>query len=235
MNQPLPDKPLTMAVFGGRGTGKTAFTLQHLRKTRPPRLLVWDFKHDPALDGLGVPMSGALGDAAAYIRAMRSARFAIRVQPDHAGDVIAQFDVFCKAAWAAGNLVMFVDELAEVTKANKAPPAWRRCVNVGRDYRGQDGARKGLAIIGVSQRAAEVDKSFVSNVDVIHVGRLTFSEDAKSMARALGVRPEEISRMPDLHWIERRAWEVEPVRGVLSFGNEKAKKPPAKTARKKAL
>lgn len=230
-----PDgKPLTMAVFGGKGTGKTAFTLQSLKKARPPRLLVWDFKSDPSLDGLGVPMSGALGDAAAYIRAMRAGRFAIRVQPDQDADVIAQFDVFCRAAWAAGNLVMVVDELAEVTKANRAPPAWRKCVNVGRDYRGKDGERKGISIIGVSQRAAEVDKSFVSNVDVLHVGRLMFAEDAKAMARALGVRPEEISRMPDLHWIERRAWEIEPARGVLSFGNVRAKKPPAKTARKKA-
>ncbi len=227
-------KPLTLAVFGARGTGKTAHVLQHLQKTRPPRLLVWDFKHDPGLDALGVPMSGALGEAPAYIRAMRARRFAIRVQPDHAGDVIAQFDVFCRAAWAAGNLVMVVDELAEVTKANKAPAAWRRCVNVGRDYRGQDGERKGLAIIGVSQRAAEVDKSFVSNVDVIHVGRLTFGEDARAMARTLGVRPEEISSLPDLHWIERRAWETAPARGVLSFGNARAKKTPPKPARKKA-
>jgi hypothetical protein len=226
-------KPLTIAAFGARGTGKTQFTLQLIEATAPPRLAVWDFKHDPGLDGLGTPYTW--DQMGAMVRDMGRARFAVRFQPDHAGDIQAQFEFFCRACWEAGNLLMFVDELPEVTKANKAPPAWRRCVNVGRDYRGSDGGRRALSIIGVGQRAAECDKSFISNADIIHCGRLANPEDARQMSKVLGVRPEEITSMPDLHWIERRASEIEPRRGVLSFtGNKKPqKKPPAKTAKKR--
>ena len=125
-------KALTVAVFGARGTGKTHWTLQQIDAARPPRLIVWDYKHDPGLEKLGKAHRN-LGE---FIRAMKAPTFQLRYLPDHGRDLSQQFDFFCRAAWEAGCLLMFVDELPEVTKANKAPPAWRKCVNVGRDYRG---------------------------------------------------------------------------------------------------
>lgn len=117
---------------------------------------------------------------------MKASAFSLRYLVAHQGDIHAQFDVFCKAAWQAGNVVMFVDELPEVTKANKAPPAWRRRVNVGRDYSGADGKRRWLSIIGAGQRPAECDKSFIANADVIHTGRLAHQTDARELAASLG-------------------------------------------------
>jgi hypothetical protein len=213
-------KALAYAAFGARGTGKTQWVLQLIKRLKPRRLLVWDFKHDPSLEGLGQAHK-SLPD---FIRACGGKAFQLRYLPDHGGDVQAQFDLFCRAAWAAGDLTVFVDELPEVTKANKAPPAWRRLVNVGREYRtGEGGQVKRVRIIGAGQRPAECDKSFIGNCDVVHCGRLGNLADARAMATGLpGVRPETLMALPDLHWLEKRAGEQEIASGVLSFGNKRS-------------
>lgn len=213
----MAGKALTMAAFGARGTGKTAWVLQEIRRQRPGRLAVWDFKHDPSLQGLGVPY-GSLSEC---INAMAARRFEVRYLVNHGADVHAQFDLFCKACWAAGDLLLFVDELPEVTKANKAPQAWRQLVNVGREYT-HGGKVKRVAIIGAGQRPAECDKSFIANCDVVHVGRLGNASDAQQMARAWGLQHRELMDMPDLHWREKRAHTPEIFRGVLSFPRKKA-------------
>jgi hypothetical protein len=218
------DKALTMAAFGARGSGKTAWVRQQIERMKPPRLLVWDFKHDPGLEGVGVPVT----TIAQLAKLAKGATFKLRYMVDHTKDVITQFKLFCLVAWVAGCLLMFVDELPEVTKANRAPAEWRRCVNVGRDYR-HEGERKWLAIIGAGQRLAETDKSFISNCDVVHCGRLG-PEDARTVGRAWGLDPKDLIALPDLHWIEKRADSIELARGVLKFRNaapKDAKKKPA--------
>lgn len=209
----MQTKPLTLAVFGARGTGKTAWIKQRLARDKPPRLIVWDFKNDPSLEGMGQ----AFASLPAFIAAMKAPRFALRYLVDHTKDIQAQFNLFCLAAFEAGCLVMFVDELPEVTKSNKAPAAWRRCVNVGRDYRGPKGDRKWLAIIGAGQRPAECDKSFISNADVIHTGRLSHSGDARDLAQSLGCDFRALMALPDLHWVEKDAASVAFTTGILKF------------------
>ncbi len=210
----MPGKALTMAAFGARGTGKTAWVKQEIARQRPARLMVWDFKHDPSLVDLGTPHA-ALPD---FIEALRERRFSVRYLVDHARDVHAQFELFCQAAWVAGDVLVFVDELPEVTKANRAPPAWRRLVNVGREYQ-HGGKVKRVAIIGAGQRPAECDKTFIANCDVVHTGRLGDHGDAKRIAGSWGISPAELAALPDLHYLEKRADSLEIVRGVLSFRN----------------
>ncbi|CAN7410218.1 AAA family ATPase [Acidovorax sp. LjRoot194] len=212
----MKGKALTYAAFGARGTGKTAWVKQLIARLNPPRLMVWDFKHDPSLVGMGEPHTSLPG----FIEACREKRFSLRYLVDHAGDIHAQFDLFCKAAWVAGDVLVFVDELPEVTKANKAPQAWRQLVNVGREYQ-HGGKVKRVAIIGAGQRPAECDKSFIANADVVHVGRLGNASDAQAMARSWGLNQREFMDLPDLHWREKRADMIEIQRGVLSFGNKK--------------
>ena len=208
-------KALTIAVFGARGTGKTQWVLQEIRRQKPKRLMVWDHKHDPGLEGLGT----AYHSLPECIRALEAGTFAVRYLPNHGADLVAQFDLFCKAVWAAGNVLLFVDELPEVTKANRAPTAWRKLVNVGREYRGADGKVRHVAIIGAGQRPAECDKSFIANADVVHVGRLGNAADAKEMARSWGVDQRTFMDLPDLHWREKRAHTPEIFSGVLKFSN----------------
>ena len=224
----MTNKALTRAAFGARGTGKTAWVRQTIERERPPRLIVWDFKHDPGLEGIGHPVY----TVAELARLAKGATFRLRFMVDHTQDVHAQFKLFCLVCWIAGNLLMFVDELPEVTQAGRAPPEWRRCVNVGRDYV-HEGRRQWLAIIAAGQRLAETDKSFIANLDVLHVGRLGNLADCREVASLfIGVRPEDVASLPDLHFIEKRADKAGTLRGVLSFGV--AKKPAAKKKPRKA-
>ena len=209
----MPSKALTVASFGARGTGKTAWIKQTLAKVNPARLMVWDYKHDASLASVGK----AFTQWPAFVAACKKPTFQARylVHPDF--DPHEQFDAFCALAWREGNLTMFVDELAEVTKANKAPGTWRKCVNVGRSY---DNGTKALSIIGASQRPAEVDKSFLANCDVIHTGRLGDIADAKRFAASWGIGADELVNLPDLHWVEKRADSPVITRGVLLFSQK---------------
>ncbi len=207
-------KALTIAAFGARGTGKTAWVKQQLASLKPSRLMVWDYKHDHSLKDLGKPFTAW----AAFVGACKLKTFAARylVHPDF--DPYEQFEAFCQLAWREGNLTMFVDELGEVTKANKAPPAWRKCVNVGRSY---DNGRKALSIFGANQRPAEVDKSFLANCDVIHTGRLGDVADAKRFSSSWGIDAAELVNLRDLQYVEKRADQAQISRGTLSFSNKK--------------
>lgn len=203
-----PSKALTVIAFGARGTGKTHWCRRYIEQQRPPRLIVWDYKNDPELNGLGKPYT-SLPD---FIRSLNAPKFQSRYLVNHNADVHQQFDFFCRAAWQAGCLTMYVPELPEVTRAGGSPPAWRKCVNVGREY--QDGGkRKWLSIVADGQRPNEVDKSIITNADIVHTGRLAFLDDAKAMAKTVNCRPEEIMSLPDWHWIERRPGQFEPLRG----------------------
>lgn len=221
-------KPLTIAVFGGRGTGKTAFVKQEIARFGAPRMVIWDFKNDPSLEGVGAPFTSL----PAMIRAMGADRFQLRYLVNHRADIAAQFELFCAACFEAGCLLMFVDELPEVTKANRAPPAWRRCVNVGRDYRDSAGRRKWLAIVGAGQRPAECDKSFIGNADIIHTGRLGHMDDAREMAKAIGCSAAELVIRAVLRHVQRRRnnhhrnRRTDPVRRLLIRGFPWMKCPP---------
>jgi hypothetical protein len=224
-------KALAYAVFGARGTGKGAWVRRQIdRVIKPPRLLVFDFKNDPgpSMEGVGLPVY-SLADLA---RMAQAPRFRLRYIVNHAGPLspVEQFEFFCEIAWRAGNLLMWVDELPEVTSARKPPPIWRRCVNVGRDYRiGTE--RKWLSIIGSGQRMREVDKAFIANCDVVHTGRLGYASEAQELAGAWGCDYRTLMQLPDLHFVEKRADRAELVRGVLTFDHKPtpaAKKTPAR-------
>lgn len=222
-------EPFCWAAFGARSTGKTSWVKKQIAQLKPPRLMVWDFKNDPSLDGLGKAYK-SLPD---FIKSLKEKSFQSRYLVNHSGDIHQQFNLFCMAAWQAGCLVMFVDELPEVTKANKAPAAWRRCVNIGREYQDEKtGQKKWLSIIGAGQRPAECDKSFIGNTDLVHTGRLSHASDARELADSLGCNFRELLVLPNLHWIERRAGQVEPERGVLTFSKNISK---LATAKKPAL
>lgn len=219
----MSEKALTVGAFGARGTGKTAWMTQQIEKARPPRLLIWDYKDDPPIAHLGDPVH-SIAELARLAKHGARDKFRLRYVVDQSGkgqSIAAQFEWFCRIAYESGNLLMYVAELPEVTAANKAPQAWRRCVNVGRLYKLR-GEIKTLAIFADGQRFAEVDKSFLNNCDVLHCGRGNNLADAKLMGDTLGVNYRDLLALPDLHWIEKRAGVMEPQRGILKFTKKSA-------------
>ncbi len=200
--QRTSSKAKVIAVFGARGTGKSAWIKKHPEVSAAKRLLVWDYMHEYA--ATAKPTSNLIDT----LQAMRDKAWRVSYQVDYAKSDAA-FDLLCRAARTVGNCTLLVEELAFVTKANKAPPAWREASLLGR--------HAGMTLIGASQRPASVDKDFIACADIIHCGRLANIPDAKAVATFLGCDWNELLKLPDLHYIEMDVQRGKVVRGTLKF------------------
>jgi hypothetical protein len=90
---------------------------------------------------------------------------------------------------------MVVEELQMVTRPERAPPAWSSCTLRGR--------HRELAIFGVSQRPAHVDKNFFANATWIRTGRLNCEDDQRCLANVLAVPRPVIAGLVGHQWIAR--------------------------------
>jgi hypothetical protein len=180
-----------IAVIGATGSGKGVHIKYYELKKSEKRLAIWDYmrEYSPFTDIQTDKISAALS-------AMAAKQFRIAFQPSFDDKVRAQqFDLFCKAAVAVGDLRVVIEELAFVTTPSFAPPGWKMATSIGR--------HKGLRIIGASQRPAQVDKAFWSNCTEIHCGFLNYEADQKTMAQALGVPISDIQALKPLEFIHK--------------------------------
>ena len=182
-------------VVGAPGSGKSLFIKSFLDRRRPARLLVWD-----ALDeyGLYAERVGGVNALVALFQASRAAEFRLRfICSDRAKVRAKQFNAFCQAGFEAGDLVLVVDELGDVTNATLSlvPESWSTVCRKGR--------HRGLTVIGGVQRPALVDKIFFGAATLVHCGRLNYSEDVREMAGLLGMERERVVTLKPLDFIER--------------------------------
>lgn len=173
------------AFVGATGSGKGVGIREHLARDKPGRLMVFDPMHEYS-DLAG---SVVVKTVRQVIAAMKRATFRVVWQPDDDTDFDgkafkADFVLFCKAAFIAGNLCMLVEELELVTRPTWAPAAWRNCTKRGRHV--------GLCILAATQRPADADKAFWSSCTYIRCHALRETEDGQRMARALKVQYEQI-------------------------------------------
>jgi len=185
-----------IVVCGSSGSGKSAWVKQRIAKAR--RVLVWDV--DDEYEGFE-----RITAPAALIEALRSAkagRFAF-VAP------VKAFDLWARAAFAWGNCTAVAEELAGVTTPGKAPPGWHQLVSRGR--------KRGIEVIGVTQRPSESDKTIMGNATLIHCGMLAREQDRAYMARELDVPLAQVNELEPLEWIERKRGAKVVTRGRLRF------------------
>jgi hypothetical protein len=178
------------------------------------RLLVWDSVHQwYRLDRTIIPCRSLeklgqliLADIRGELEGFRIAYIG-PVTRDH-------FEVFCRLAWVwlqrAPGGVLVVEELSDVTSPGKAPAAWGEIVR-------KHGHSRGSRVFAITQRPAESDKTIVGNSAVIHSGFMAFADDRVYMARCLDVDVTEITKLPQLHWIERDMRTRVLRRGVVQF------------------
>lgn len=184
----VANKAEIVAILGSSGSGKSTTIKQWLKKKKPKRLIIVD------------PM-GEYGDYATHIATLEDCvteaskkSFKIAFKTSSLNPV-EQFEVLCKLAYAVGDCVLIVDELAIYTKPLNAPPSWRDCSMRGR--------HRGLVVIGASQRPASIDKDFFGNATTIRTGRLNYKPDIVTMSNVLHVPANEISTLKPLEWIQR--------------------------------
>lgn len=198
------------AVLGSSGGGKTTHARKLIMKRKRRRTMIWSPKEPKDDYASWYPGSVVCTTTAEVLEVVKAAgkrgAFHVVFKPslDRKRDEL-QFDVFCRIALAAENLMFLVDELHTVTKPGWAPDGWSKLTMMGR--------ASGTEIWGLSQRPASVDKNFLGNCSTVHTRRLSYPEDAKSVARSLGVKPVDVSSLTGYMWIERNNMTGEVTRG----------------------
>jgi len=177
-----------IGIFGGTGSGKSHRTKQLIKSDK--RLLIWDVLEEY--------QGAAVSDWPRLVSLIRLKKFRIAFRPGFK-QLDAEFDRFCRLAWAVGNLRVVCEELNKVTKPGRAPASWQNLTSRGR--------HRGIHIIGVSQRPAGVDKDFFGMCTQIYAGRLTYDRDRKALAPVIGdEKAAQLANMADhkqIHWRSR--------------------------------
>lgn len=194
-----------MAVLGASGSGKSTFIKREIAKPAAARrLLIWDPMKEYGAHG------AAISTAAELLDGLKGKRFALVFQPSTDPKArVRQFDFLCRAALAAGNLTLVVEELRFVTTPSRAPLGWAQVCLTGR--------HKGLTVYGASQRPASIDKDFLGNCSRVRTGRLTYPEDVKAVASAARIPLAEIDVLKPLEWIEKDLATGKTTRGKITF------------------
>lgn len=170
------------AVIGASGTGKSSYIKAELLK-KYKRLLIWsplEETDDYAGFCGGVVVRGSIRELVAQIKAKAKAIVYVPTGDDK--EVKRQFDLFCRVVWEVEGSTVLVEELSRVTMPSWSPPAWRNLSTAGR--------HRGLTLIGVSQRPANIDKDFLGNCTEVRCYRVNYDNDAKVMADAMSLRDE---------------------------------------------
>jgi hypothetical protein len=193
------NKPSLRLYCGATGSGKGVSLREYMKAQSAARVLVWDPLGE--YGDLVTVITPKLGEVA-KLAAHKAFRVAYYPGPD-ARTYADKFALFCRIAFAAGNLVMLVEELADVTSPSHAPMAWRQCTKKGR--------HAGLQIVAATQRPADIDKHFLGGCTYIRCFTQRFPADRKAMAGAMSVPVADIEGLHTieqgnttiLNWIER--------------------------------
>lgn len=183
------------AVIGASGTGKGLWIKQQLAALQPARLVIWDFMDEygdharpsATLDAIRRDM----------IRAGRSGPLRVRYTPRGTGEkaMRKEFETLCELVYAWGACVFVAEELSNVTTPAWAPPAWRKMSTSGRHM--------GIALIGVTQNPALIDKTYLSNCTLVHVSGLRNNAHRDYVAREIDCPVERITALEPFQYIER--------------------------------
>lgn len=185
-----------VGVMAASGSGKGLWLKGELRRLRPPRLVVWDWKLEyqefaPALHRATEPLRLAM------MRAPKGA-LQLRYRPKvgtKPKQVKAEFEMVCRLVQAWGNCTFVAEELSAVTTPSWAPGAWRDMTTGGR--------HEGVHIYGVAQSPTLIDKTFLGNCTCIHVGPLRQHGHRQMVARDMDLAQGEIDALKQFEWIER--------------------------------
>lgn len=181
-------------IVGKSGSGKGLCVKGELIKKWRGAILVWSPLEDS--DNYTEVIKGIVcRNIAEVVSAIQKGHKRVVLRAGESGDMKAQFDRFCRIAWELVGWMVVVEELSQVTKASWAPQAWKKICTAGR--------HRGLTVVGVCQRPAQVDKDFFGNCSTIRCYKVGFMADAKSMADVMFCTPAEILSLEQFHYIER--------------------------------
>lgn len=195
-------------VMAASGTGKGLWVKAQLGALKPARLVIWDFKDEYGEHARLVPTLGHV--LAAMKKAGADGPLRLRYRPRSFGDkaMRREFETLCSLVQAWGKCCYLVEELSNVTMPSWAPPAWRMMSSGGR--------HELIHLIGVSQNPASIDKMFLSNCTLIHVGPLHEEAHRNAVEKSMDVMPGSLAELVKFQWIEKNRDTGEFSAGVVT-------------------
>jgi ABC-type dipeptide/oligopeptide/nickel transport system ATPase component len=167
-----------VGVIGASGSGKSRWLKDGLRRMQPARLLIWDPQDEYGEFGEVVTDTRDLVERMGEMATDEGFRIVYR-PGDDMSTYKWKFELFCNIAYQIPRLCLVVEEVADVTSASYAPPAWSRLSRKGR--------HRAMTMFAVTQRPAVIDKTFLGNCTLIHCCRLNDKNDIAVMSATLGV------------------------------------------------
>lgn len=179
------------AVLAMSEMGKGVWLKQRLNETGPEKLIIWDTNDEYDKQASQVRTFTEL------LQAMRQQVYAVRYVPKAKTnkDLRAEFETFCTLAYQAVGGTIVVEELADVTSASYAPPAWRQLNTRGRHH-------QGLTLYWCSQTPALIDKASLGNATHLHVGYLGEPRHRQAAAAHMGCTADDIDALKQFQFIE---------------------------------
>ena len=183
-----------IAIFGKRGSGKSTLC-QFIQKSFP-RVLVLDLMNEyPERDGDTVVRSLAhLQEVVLYVLRENVRRYRIIFKLDVVNaDITTQARALLRIAQRMGDLVLVLEEMHEVfPQDGRDSDEVRKLVLLGRHAK--------VGIIGTSQRAALVSKTFVTQCSHVFVSRMVEANDLRYFKNTLGVDDNALRKLPDYNF-----------------------------------
>ncbi|MFT3665571.1 hypothetical protein [Piscinibacter sp.] len=178
------NRPRIEAYIGASGSGKGVSVNARLRELTPRRLLIWDPRNEYDAYARAVH---SLPELVKAFQKAGAGGVRVRYVPGAALKLDDAFDVVCKLAFNAGELVFVAEELSDVTTASRAPASWRQVITQGR--------HRALHVLGCAQRPALIDKTFLGNATYIRCFTLRYDDDRRAMAKALDVPQAQVDAL----------------------------------------
>lgn len=175
-----------VTILGAKGAGKSVLA-SRLWSTYPFDRLCIDPSGDAQvgedIDRIGDPLP---------LRwpAMAEGRSSLRYVPDPGSPSYADdLDRAVGLGFRRGRCLVWVDEIAELTRANRTPPNMRRALHQGRHRR--------LSLLMCGPRPIDIDPLVISQADLVYVFRTPHPRDKERIAALIGWRPDHFAAAVD--------------------------------------
>jgi len=173
-------------IVGKTGSGKTSFVKDRLLFMYP-RIVFWDIKKQNA----DWPHTFLATNPGQLAEAIVQHHNRILYQPASiSGD---DFNRVCQIIYNAGNIAIYVDEVAFVTGGNYIEEYHKLLLIMGRS--------RGIGVITGTQRPKDISNFCMSEAEHFFIGRLQLEDDVKKVARLLPQEYRELQRIPKYTWI----------------------------------
>lgn len=182
-----------IAILGRSGSGKT-FLSRTIQKIYP-RVLVIDFMREYS-DGDVVTSFQEFSEKLLAFKTERRKRFRLIFQfPPAETEVELIFDHILKTAYAAGNLLVVIEEVQMYSHSHHLGHWLRQCLLTGR--------HRNLALIFTTQRPGELHKTILSQCSHIFCGQIHEKNDLKYLDNYFYKDAEKLQKLQPqffLYW-----------------------------------